>query len=178
MALETVHRIDHPIVYIAEGDKAWDHERIKYEFAVIGKTREVEQGRPVPWSKLTEHPWWRYVAGYTRGHLKEVEEYLAHSDGPQGPTRFNFERIGSMPRWSVVMGLDEKGQIYDRNMTALRLSLTAADGIEFEGGKKGEALTDADLQRIRETYGETVLQALGAIAYKVSQELTDAEKKS
>lgn len=178
MGLATVHRIDHQIVYIHEADTAWDHERIKYELAVIEGKRPAEQGRPVLWTKRTEHPWWRYVAGFTRGDLKGVEDYLKHRDGTEGPVRFHFERIGSMPAWSVVKGLNEKGQFYDRDMTALRLSLKAVDGFDLEGGRKGQPLTDSDLQKLRETYGESVIEALGAVAYKMSQELTDAEKKS
>jgi hypothetical protein len=178
MALPIVHRIDHPIVFIHEDDSAWDRERTKYELAVIDGKRPVEHGRPVPWKKRSDHPWWRYVAGFTRGDLKAVDEYLLHRDGPEGPVKFHFERIGNMPRWSVVRGLEEKGQLYDSQMTALRLSLSSIDGVELEGGKKGEPLTDADLQKIRETFGEDVLDALGVVAVKFSRELTDAEKKS
>lgn len=178
MGLPIAHRIDHKITFIYRRDDAWDHDRIKYELAVIDKKEPVEAGRPVPWTRREDHPWWRYVTGRSRGDARTIEDYLKHRDGPEGPVRFHLERIGSIGRWSLVEGAEERGSEYNAQVMALRLSLTAADGLTFEGGKNGEPLTDTDLQALRDTYGDEVFKEIGAFAVKCSRSLTEAEKKS
>lgn len=171
------------MVFVHQYDTAWDTDRTDYELAVIDGKREAEAGRPVPWTKRSEHPWWRYVAGETRADVKPVEEYLKHRDGPEGPVRFRLQRIGSPGRWALVRELEEQGKDYSARQMALRLSLTGVDdprfvgGLDLEGGRRGEPLTDTDLQKLRETYGDEVYEQLGIIAIKCSRSLTEAEKK-
>lgn len=178
MALPPVHRIDHDIVFIHEDDGAWDRERIKYEIAVMEGKRDPEQGRPVPEGKRTDHPWIRYVGGRSRGDLRTAEEYLAHRDGELGPTRFRFARIPFPSPWANVKALQDGGMLYDAKLLAIRSSLTSVTGLELEGGKKGEPLTNVDLQRLRAMVGDEVFEFLGTFAIHASRELTESEKKS
>lgn len=177
MALPPVHRIDHPIVFVHEDDGAWDRERIEYEREVIHGRREVEPGRPVPCSRWVDHPWLRYVIGTSRGDLSPaVREYLAHTDGDLGPTRFHFERLAEA-HWAATKNLQGAGLDYQAKAYALRHSLTGVDGLELQGGRKGEPLTDADVKLLRSTFGDRVYETLGHWAIEASREITEAEKK-
>ena len=176
MALPPVHRIDHPIVWIHETDGAWDRDRIDYELAVLEGKRQPEHGRPVPNGKRSDHPWVRFVNGSSRGDLRTVEEYLAHRDGDLGPTRFTFSRL-ALRHWIVVRNYLENSAPVDARVYALRLSLTSATGIDLQGGRDGEPLTEQDLLTLRAAVGDSVLESLGLFAIKASSELADAEKK-
>lgn len=176
MALPPTHKIDHPIVLIHETDGAWDHERIKYERAVVHGDQQPEPGRPVPYARWVDHPWLRYVIGLTRGDEAPVREYLAHTEGDLGPTRFRFERM-TLSNWAATRNLLDAGLETQAKLYALRNSLTAVDGLDLTGGAKGEPLTDADLKLLRETFGDRVLIQAGDWAIKASEELTAPEKK-
>lgn len=176
MALPPVHRVDHPIVFVHEDDGAWDRERIDYERDVIHGRREAEPGRPVPCSRWLDHPWARYVAGVSRGDLSTAAEYLAHTEGDLGPTRFHFERLAES-HWAAVKNLLGAGLEYQARLYALRHALTRADGVELEGGRKGEPLTDADAKRLRSTFGDRVFETLGHWGIEASREITEPEKK-
>jgi hypothetical protein len=176
MALPPTHKIDHPIVLIHEDDTAWDRARIEYERDVIQGKRQPEAGRPVPWTRWLDHPWLRYVAGLSRGDLSTAAEYLAHTDGELGPVRFHFDRLAEA-HWGAVKNLEGAGMAYQAQAYALRHSLTAVDGVELQGGRKGEPLTDADAKLLRSTFGDRVYESLGQWAIEVSREITVAEKK-
>ena len=176
MALPPVHKIDHKIVLVHQDDTAWDHDRIDYERAVIEGRKQPEPGRPVPVTKWTDHPWFRYVAGLSRGDQSTVAEYLAHTDGDLGPVRFHFERLNEA-HWAVVKNLTATGLEYQAKVHAMRHGLVSVDGVELQGGRKGEPLTDADCKLLRSTFGDRVYETLGHWAIEASRELTEPEKK-
>jgi hypothetical protein len=176
MALPPVHRVDHPIEYIHSTDSAWDKDKIEYELAVIDGKREAEPGRPVPNGKRSDHPWVRFFVGDSRGDIRTVEDYLTHKDGALGPVRFRFERM-PLTRWIACKNLDTPTTQGDRMVLAVRYSLVGAAGLELQGGRNGEPLTEGDITLLRRTFGDAVIEDLGFIAIKASSELADAEKK-
>lgn len=176
MAIPPRHKIDHEPVFIWREDTAWDHDRIEYELGVAAGRREAEAGRPVPCKRTGDHPWLLYVTGQTRGDLASVLDYLEHKDGELGPTRFHYRRL-SLRDWAAVKDLRATGLEYQASMLAVRNSLVKVTGVELEGGKAGEPLTEADLVTLRERFGNDVFEQLGRWAIKASEELSEAEKK-
>jgi hypothetical protein len=165
--LPPIHRIDHAVVIVLSFDGAWDSERLNDEEAAI-----VDDDKESPWQTVDQHPWPRYVGGESRGDLTTVHQYLIEAEHP---VRFHMRRL-SLRQLALIRTNPSTSRI-----TALSYALTKVEGAEVKldrgGRSESHALTDDDMQRLRELVGDAGINELGSQALACSAVLLDSEKK-
>jgi hypothetical protein len=125
----------------------------------------------VPWTRLEDIPFTRYVGGRSRFDLATVRDYLLPDVKPR---RFHLRRIGPF-EWADVEQYLEEGRTARARMLAISLALVDVDGFEVELGT-ARPLSQGALARLRAALGDAEFAQLGRVCIAANRELTDAEK--
>lgn len=168
MGLPPPHRIDHTPILIFANDDAWDHERIDKELVAIDAGDSA-------WDSKGDHPWSRYLGGFTRADLQPVREYL---QAGRDPVQVTLRRL-SLRDWTHNRALAATS-LPAAELHAIRHGVLRVDGADLElgrGGSEDGPLTDDDLEALRSLVGEENFWTAGKFCRFISKELLDFEKK-
>lgn len=157
-------------------DKALEILRLQLGDDEVAVDRWIEQIESCPWATRGDHPVWRYWLLLSRCDLSTVAPYLLEGSEP---TIFVLRRL-KKGQWRELQDLERRGKITDRIDTGMRNGLVKITGPGSDVGLKGlrnGRLTEDDVERLREAFGDDVVETIGQAVCLVSAELRVDEGK-
>lgn len=178
MALQLpTHRVDAPITYVSLNDPCWDWERVDDEIKAAAE--DPPSGAP----GADIHPVHRYFAGVSRydldapfhwrGGVCRASDYFREGEPPW---LFQLRRL-SYRELAAFKDAMQRGP-ETAAVDLCRLVLERIDGPGAPELRRANGrLTDRDMEMLHSLDHELAGNC-GSAAYRASQTLTDAEKKS
>ncbi len=167
------HALDATPVYVLHTDPAWDNDRIE---------RELEA------DPEGQHPQVAYYSGATRfdlhapaqwaGEETSAAEYLTGRAARFELRRLTVHKIAEI-RDDIRRAINRDGA--GAGLAAVFTKCAKhglagiSDGVEFDS--RAGVVTDATLGQIYDEHGPDAIEAIGAAVWRLSQPLSDAEKR-
>lgn len=168
------HAIDSTPVYILPTDPAWDHDRIDEELAQAKKDG-------------LDHPLLAYQRGETRYDINAGEEGSRPVDYLKGkPARFLLRRL-TVSQYANIHARQLReyrthgsdGNFSEIYVDCARLGLAGIEDSPVEYMAAGTETSERTLRALFDRYGSLMaaIEPIGLAVWRLSQPLTDAEKK-